>query len=48
MDLRPLGERVAEALDGRGGGSPEMVQGKVGSLEGRDRAIALLREALTR
>jgi len=41
--LRPLGDEVAEILAGRGGGSPELFQGKAGSLKNRDNAIQLLK-----
>jgi len=43
-DLRQAGAAVAEALHGRGGGSAELIQGKAGSLEQRDDALAILGE----
>ena len=44
-DVRALGAAVAEAVGGRGGGSGKLYQGK-GSLAGRERALAVLRERL--
>lgn len=32
-DIRPLGKRVNAALNGRGGGKPEMIQGSVNALQ---------------
>ena len=46
LDLRSLGREVANVLGGRGGGSGKVFQGKSGSLEERDRAMAILRRAL--
>jgi Ser-tRNA(Ala) deacylase AlaX len=43
LDLEVLGRRIAEALEGRGGGRAPVFQGKVGSLAGRDRAVEVLR-----
>jgi alanyl-tRNA synthetase len=45
LDLQALGRRVAEALDGRGGGRAPVFQGKVGSLAGRDAALETMRRA---
>lgn len=42
IDLRDAGSRVAELLDGRGGGSGGVFQGKAGSLRRRTEALALL------
>lgn len=42
LDLRAAGARVAELLGGRGGGSPEMIQGKAASLQRRADAKAVL------
>lgn len=42
LDMRPAGARVAELLGGRGGGSPEMIQGKAASLQRRADAKAIL------
>jgi len=47
LDLRDVGARVAAALGGRGGGSPEMIQGKAGSLDDRAAAVDILRAAVT-
>lgn len=41
-DARVLGPRIAELLEGRGGGSARVFQGKAGSLARLDDAIALL------
>jgi Ser-tRNA(Ala) deacylase AlaX len=43
LDLAALGKEVARLLDGRGGGSGRVFQGKAASLEARDRAIEALR-----
>jgi Ser-tRNA(Ala) deacylase AlaX len=43
LDAVALGPRVAELLGGRGGGAGPVFQGKAGSLERRDEALALLR-----
>jgi len=42
LDLRPAGARVAELFGGRGGGSPELIQGKAASLRRRADAKAVL------
>ena len=42
-DLRLLGGEVAEILEGRGGGSAELFQGKAGSFKKRDNAVRLLK-----
>lgn len=47
LDLRALGDAVAESLNGRGGGSGQVFQGKTGSLAGRSRAVDLIREHLS-
>jgi len=47
LDLREVGARVAAILGGRGGGSPEMIQGKAGSLDERQAAVDILRAAAT-
>jgi Ser-tRNA(Ala) deacylase AlaX len=44
VELRNVGARVAEQLDGRGGGSGQIFQGKAGSLDRRTAALALLRD----
>jgi Ser-tRNA(Ala) deacylase AlaX len=41
-DLSNLGKQVAEILEGRGGGSRSVFQGKAGSLVRRDEAVALI------
>lgn len=43
VDLPTTGPKVAEILDGRGGGSGSLFQGKAGSLERRIEAVDLLR-----
>jgi len=45
LDTGALGREVAALLSARGGGSGKLFQGKAGSLEGRERAVARLREA---
>ena len=45
-DARALGSLLAQALDGRGGGSKELFQGKVASLRGREEAVGRVRSAL--
>jgi Ser-tRNA(Ala) deacylase AlaX len=45
-DLCATGARVAAALDGRGGGTPELVQGKAGSLTRRAEAVRIATEEL--
>jgi alanyl-tRNA synthetase len=47
LDAGRLGPRIAELLDGRGGGSGALFQGKVASLEKRNEALALLRAEIT-
>jgi Ser-tRNA(Ala) deacylase AlaX len=42
LDLEAVGPRVAELLDGRGGGRGEIYQGKAGSLARRQEAVELL------
>ncbi len=42
LDLRPAGARVAELFGGRGGGSPELIQGKAASLSRRADAKAVV------
>jgi alanyl-tRNA synthetase len=42
LDLRAAGSFIAEILDGRGGGSAGLIQGKAGSLQRRDDAEAAL------
>ena len=46
IDLRSTGQKVADVLGGRGGGSGKIFQGKISSLEARDRAMAILRRTL--
>ncbi|HEX7551180.1 MAG TPA: alanyl-tRNA editing protein [Candidatus Methylomirabilis sp.] len=46
IDLPAAGRRVAELLDGRGGGSGRMFQGKAARLTRRDKALAHLRSLL--
>lgn len=46
LDLETIGARLATLLDGRGGGSAELFQGKAGSLERRPEAVSLLKEAI--
>ena len=48
LDLRKLGSRVCEVLDGRGGGSERLFQGKAKSLSGRAEAVALIERHLQR
>jgi alanyl-tRNA synthetase len=43
VELEEIGPRVAEMLDGRGGGRGEIFQGKAGTLERREEAVELLR-----
>ena len=45
LDAARLGPGVAELLEGRGGGSGPIFQGKAGSLERRSEAESLLRES---
>ena len=47
LDLKSAGNQVAQRLDGRGGGSGSIFQGKAGSLEQREEAGAWLRQALS-
>ncbi len=44
VELGQVGSRVAEMLEGRGGGSGRIFQGKAGSLDRRTAALALLRD----
>jgi Ser-tRNA(Ala) deacylase AlaX len=46
LEAARVGPKVAEALDGRGGGSGAIFQGKASSLEGRAAAEELLRREL--
>ena len=46
VDLTAIGPQVAELLDGRGGGSANLFQGKAGSLERRREALAVLEDAV--
>jgi Ser-tRNA(Ala) deacylase AlaX len=46
LDLQRLGGRVAEVLDGRGGGRGTIYQGKCPSLAAREQALSLLRSAI--
>ena len=46
LDLKETGLRICEILDGRGGGSGSVFQGKAGSLSRRTEAVALLRATL--
>ena len=46
IDLPTVGRRVAELLEGRGGGSGHVFQGKVTRLARRDEALAHLRDLL--
>ena len=43
MQLDMIGPRIAELLDGRGGGRGEIFQGKAKELENREAALELLR-----
>lgn len=45
LDVPALGKQVLALLDGRGGGSGRLVQGKAGGLARREEAISLLRQA---
>ena len=47
IDLQPLGALVAELLEGRGGGSGPLFQGRAGSLRQTDRVVELLVERLS-
>ncbi|MCP4200618.1 MAG: alanyl-tRNA editing protein [bacterium] len=47
LDAGELGPRIAEILDGRGGGSGAIFQGKAGSLNGLEEAESLLLSAIT-
>lgn len=42
LDLQPLGRRVAELLEGRGGGRGTLFQGKAASMARRDEALEIL------
>jgi alanyl-tRNA synthetase len=46
-DVQAAGRAVAAALGGRGGGSGRSFQGKAGSLDGREAAVAVLRSAVS-
>ncbi len=46
LDVQAMGRRVAERLQGRGGGPKGQFQGKAGSLEGRQAALMLLARQL--
>ncbi len=46
LDLESIGAQLATLLDGRGGGSAELFQGKAGTLERRPEAVALLENAI--
>ena len=48
LDLEAIGAELATLLDGRGGGSAELFQGKAGSLERRPEAVSLLEDAIGR
>lgn len=48
VDLAAIGRRIAETLDGRGGGRPPVYQGKAASLQGRAAALAILSENVQR
>ncbi len=48
VDLATIGAQLATLLDGRGGGSAELFQGKAGSLERRAEAVSLLEDAISR
>jgi alanyl-tRNA synthetase len=45
VDLEDLGARVAEMLDGRGGGRHGIYQGKAGSFDGRAKVLEFLRQS---
>lgn len=45
LDVPALGRQVLGLLEGKGGGSGRLVQGKAGSLARRDEAVGLLRRA---
>ena len=45
LDIPEMGRQVATALEGRGGGSGSLFQGKADSLQGRAEALARLQEA---
>jgi len=46
LDADELGPRVAALLEGRGGGSGAIFQGKAGSLDKREDALSLMRGAV--
>ena len=48
LDLETIGAELATLLDGRGGGSAELFQGKAGSLARRPEAVSLLEDAIGR
>lgn len=43
VDLGVIGPKIAEILEGRGGGRSPIFQGKAGSLRNREKAVAILR-----
>ncbi|MEE3151349.1 MAG: alanyl-tRNA editing protein [Acidobacteriota bacterium] len=47
IDLVTIGHRLATLLEGRGGGSADLFQGKAGSLERREEAISILKNAIS-
>ncbi|MEC9302510.1 MAG: alanyl-tRNA editing protein [Acidobacteriota bacterium] len=47
IDLVTIGNHVATLLEGRGGGSPRLFQGKAGSLQRRKEAISILENAIS-
>jgi alanyl-tRNA synthetase len=48
FDVPAVGRQVLEILEGRGGGSGRMVQGKFANPSGRTHAVSFLRNAITR
>ena len=46
LELKEPGARIAELLDGRGGGSVKLFQGKAGNLKRRGEAVHLLKQQL--
>ena len=48
LDLETIGAELATLLDGRGGGSAVLFQGKAGSLARRPEAVSLLEDAIGR
>ena len=47
IDLVTIGNHVATLLEGRGGGSAGLFQGKAGSLQKRKEAISILENAIS-